>query len=367
MDVRDKIIELIRVKGPVIPAQISKEISSDIIITSAYLSELVNHKKLRISKLKVGGGSPLYFLPGQEPKLQDFSDNLNEKDRRAFEHLKEHKVVRDSDLSPLMRVSLREIKDFAKPLEVMLKESKEIFWKWYTLDTNECTDMIRQILDGSISESGQENKLKETEPEAEAKEKDKEEVEETEADDEIKEKESKEKIIEKDGAEETPDGFNEILKETEKDEQKQEKSEKEKVIGVQQTLVKKEEIQQSKSTFDNEELLDYARIWDDADSKFIQKLKDYFKMKNIGLVEVKINRKNTDIEFTLNIESSIGKMLYFCKAKNKKKVTDGDLSSAYMLGQASKLPTVLIMTGEMTKKAKEMLTTQLKGLTVVKI
>lgn len=356
MDVRDKIIELIRVKGPVIPAQISKEISFDIIITSAYLSELVNHKKLRISKLKIGGGSPLYFLPGQEPKLQDFSDNLNEKDRRAFEHLKEHKVVKDSDLSPLMRVSLREIKDFAKPLEVMLKDSKEIFWKWYTLDTNECTDMIKQILDGNIIKGEQENKPEETEPEA--KEETKEEVKETEAE---------EKIIEKDGAEETPDGFNEILKETVKDEQKQEKSEKEKVIGVQQTLVKKEEIQPSGHTFDNQEVLDYARIWDDADSKFIQKLKDYFKMKNIGLVEVKINRKDTDIEFTLNIESSIGKMLYFCKAKNKKKVTDGDLSSAYMLGQASRLPTVFIMTGDMTKKAKEMLPTQLKGLAIVRI
>ena len=362
MDVRDKIIELIRVKGPVIPSQISKEISFDIIITSAYLSELVNHKKLRISKLKIGGGSPLYFLPGQEPKLQDFSDNLNEKDRRAFEHLKEHKVVKDSDLSPLMRVSLREIKDFAKPLEVRIKDSKEIFWKWYTLDTNKCTDIIKQILDGNIIESEQENKPEETEAEA------KEEVEEAEADEEAKGKVSKEKIIEKGAGEEDSNGFNEILKETVKDEQIQKESQKEKkVVDSQQTLVKKGEMQPSKEIFDNEEVLDYARIWDDADSKFIQKLKDYIKMKNIGMAEVKINRKDTDIEFTLNIESSIGKMLYFCKAKNKKKVTDGDISSAYMLGQASKLPAVFIMTGEMTKKAKEMLATQLKGLAIVKI
>ena len=76
MDIRDRIIDLIRIKGPVIPAQISKEISTNIIIASAYLSELVDHKKLRLSKLKIGGGSPLYFLPGQEARLQDFSKHL---------------------------------------------------------------------------------------------------------------------------------------------------------------------------------------------------------------------------------------------------------------------------------------------------
>ncbi len=76
------------------------------------LSELSSKKSLKISALKVGG-SPLYYVPGHEEKLLQFIQNLNEKDRRTLELLKDSQVLRDAEQDPLTRVSLRQIKDFA--------------------------------------------------------------------------------------------------------------------------------------------------------------------------------------------------------------------------------------------------------------
>ncbi len=66
----------------------------------------------------------------------------------------------------------------------------------------------------------------------------------------------------------------------------------------------------------------------------------------------------------IEIPSSVGGLKYFCKAKNKKKVNDGELSSIYIQAQSRKLPVLFITKGEFTKKAKEMLEKEFKGLKV---
>ena len=71
-DYRDTIIRLINMKGPVLPSHINRDLKRDLIFTAAMLSELVDTKKLRLTRLKVGG-SPLYYLPGQEHRLQYFT------------------------------------------------------------------------------------------------------------------------------------------------------------------------------------------------------------------------------------------------------------------------------------------------------
>src|SRR3989344_7962979 len=115
MDVREKIIAFIKIRGPVLPVQVSKEIKLDILMSSAYLSELVSNKKLKISYLKIGG-SPLYYAQGQEAKLQNFTSNLHEKEKRIYELLSQKKILRDNELEPLSRATIRQIKDFAVPL-----------------------------------------------------------------------------------------------------------------------------------------------------------------------------------------------------------------------------------------------------------
>ena len=66
-----KVISTIRMNGPVIPSKIAKALGTDIIMASAVLSELTSSKKVKISKLKVGG-SPVYYLTGQENRLENF-------------------------------------------------------------------------------------------------------------------------------------------------------------------------------------------------------------------------------------------------------------------------------------------------------
>jgi len=79
----DIILHLVKSKGPVLPVHISKEVKQDLLFTSAMLSELVSKKKLKISYLKIGG-SPLYFLPGQDDQLRNFINYINEQDKKLI-------------------------------------------------------------------------------------------------------------------------------------------------------------------------------------------------------------------------------------------------------------------------------------------
>ena len=65
----EKIVEVINEKGPSLPIQIARKLSMNSLFISAFLSELVNSKRIKVSHLKVGG-SPLYFLDGQEEQLE---------------------------------------------------------------------------------------------------------------------------------------------------------------------------------------------------------------------------------------------------------------------------------------------------------
>jgi len=73
MITKDQVLQLIRMKGPVIPANISKEINQNLLVSSAILAELSSKKDVKVSNLKIGG-SPLYYLDGQESRLQEFSN-----------------------------------------------------------------------------------------------------------------------------------------------------------------------------------------------------------------------------------------------------------------------------------------------------
>ncbi|MBW2976287.1 hypothetical protein KY347_02465 [Candidatus Woesearchaeota archaeon] len=145
MDINERILAIVREKGPVLPVRVSKEINESIIMASARLSELLSRKQIKISSLKVGG-SPLYYSPGHEHKLQDFVDNLHEKEKKAYHLLKQSKILKDSDQDPVVRVALRGIKDFAVPLQVNYENKAEIFWKWYLTDSKEAELLIREIL-----------------------------------------------------------------------------------------------------------------------------------------------------------------------------------------------------------------------------
>jgi len=117
LDIKEKAVEIVRNRGPLLPVHITKELGINIMFASALLSELVDNGTLKISNTKIGG-SPVYYVSGQEGKLQSLRDKLNDKQQKAFDMLKQLKVLRDVELEPIIRVALRDIKDFAHPLKV---------------------------------------------------------------------------------------------------------------------------------------------------------------------------------------------------------------------------------------------------------
>ncbi len=138
-------LNFIRREGPIIPSQLSGELKTNLLLASAVLSELSSKKEVNVTSVKKGG-SPFYYVNGQEAKLEGLCEHLGGKPREAFNLLKEKKVIREKTCEPWLRVALREIKDYAVPLNVGFGGEYEIFWKWYLADNDEAKEMIKKIL-----------------------------------------------------------------------------------------------------------------------------------------------------------------------------------------------------------------------------
>lgn len=311
MDNRQKIINFIRLKGPSLPVHVSKEIEQNILMSSAILSEMVSKGDLKISNIKLGG-SPLYYIKGQEYKLQNFVDRLNPKDRKTFELLREKKVLRDVKLEPIERVSLRQIKDFAVPLKVQIGENVELFWKWYLLPSADAEALIKEMVRGELPKKEPE-KVEAPKLEVESK------------------PEVKPKEVEVKGP---------VKREPVKPKQKITKP------------IKKEE-KKPKQFVDKT-----------GEDEFLKQVNSYFKKNRIEVLEHKIIRKNSEIDFVIKVPSTVGSLKYYCRAKSKRWNNDADLASALVQGQMKNMAVLYLMKGDLTKKAKEMLNKEFKGMTI---
>lgn len=86
------------------------------------------------------GGSPLYFLVGQEQALEKFYTYLPGKEKEAFLLLKKKKILKDSEQQPAIRVALRALKDFAFPF----RNDNEIFWRFHSVTEQEVRDIFEK-------------------------------------------------------------------------------------------------------------------------------------------------------------------------------------------------------------------------------
>lgn len=265
VDLRPQVLSLIRAKGPVLPVQISSEIKKDTFYVGAIFSELIANKQLRITHAKIGG-SPLYYVEGQEAKLDKLYDYLPGKEKEAYTLLKKERLLKDSDQQPAIRVALRNLKDFAKPFE----NEGEILWKWYLTNEQEVQGLLTKF---------------------------------------VKPKEIVEQKIEE----------------------------------VKPVISKK--IKPAKTSVDN----------------FLEQIKDYLLKKNVKILNENVIRKNSEIEMIVRFPSNFGDLEYFLKAKNKQKISEGDLSLAHHKGQKYKTPTLFLSSGSLTKKAKKYINDNLRG------
>jgi len=154
--IKEKIIFILKKRGPSLPVHIAQETGLSILFSSAFLSELIADKKIKTSNLRVGS-SPLYLIPGQEFMLANFSQYLKSKEKDAFILLKEKKFLKDLEQDPAIRVALRSIRDFA----MAFKKDDEIFWRYFTIPENDFKEGELKLEPQKIviePETAQENK-----------------------------------------------------------------------------------------------------------------------------------------------------------------------------------------------------------------
>src|SRR3989338_3224524 len=315
VDNRELILAFMRQHGPSLPAAIARELKTSLLFGSAHLAEMTATGKLKTSNLKIGG-SPLYFIPGQEALLENFSQNLGEKDKRAYDLLKESKVLSDKDIDPLTRVALRNIKDFAVAINVSHDGADMLFWRWHSLSNKEVEQIFREM--SGEKEEEPIRKIESLEP-----------------------KEEKQKTVPAPIQKKEPPK-QEVQKELETKEPQKEKSSE---SAPSQATPKKEKKEKAQKQAD----------------EFAQSIEKFFAKNGIAMKEQNIIKKNTEIEYVISIPSVFGNPEYYCRAKNKKRLTDSDVSNAYVQGNFRKVPVILLSNGDLNRKGAEVLGS-LKGV-----
>jgi len=302
-DQRDDVLNFIKYNGPVLPVQIAKHINTNILFSSAILSELVARKILKITHASIGG-SPLYYLPGQEELMDTrLCTALHGREKEAYQLLKDKKVLWEKEMEPWQRVAVKDLKDFSVQIMVNQEGNVEAFWKHSLVSDDEAKLIISSIINGSAP-------VEEAKPEA---------VDEENIETVIPEvqEEIKPKVI------------------IEPKEFVQEKIEAEPKI----TKVKKEK----------------------PEGNFYGKVLDFVQANNVEIIKEEVIKKDKEIDFVVNVLSNFGKLRYLIKAKNKAAINEADVSMAFSEGQLKKLPVILLVNGKPNKKAIALIEQKMQG------
>ncbi len=300
---KEKILSTLRQKGPSFPSRISREVGISPLFVSALLSELLSERKLKLSHMKVGS-SPIYLIPGQETRLEEFSQYLNNRERDAFNIIKEKSVLEDEKLAPAIRVALRSIKDFAIPVSVKVRGETKLFWKFFTATDETAKEKIQSIILPALPPAIKEEKV---EP--------------------LPISPKVEEFIEPANAVEN------IVHEPEAKPER--RLEKEPPMALIETKTPIQRSEKPKKEYE-----------------FPNSIKDYLLAKDIEVLEDLLNKKKEFIS-KIRIDTLFGKQEYYLTAKEKKKVSEQDLAIAVQKAQAEKMPALFIAPGDLDKNAKE--------------
>lgn len=309
-EIKKKILLFLDQNGPNIPIPIAKHVNLQPMFASAILSELLNEKRIKTSSIKIGS-SPLYMIPGQEHKLENFADNLTGVEKETFLKLKDNKFLDDVSQEPRMRVAMRSLKDFAIPIQI----GGKLYWKYFTLPSEKLKELLRDEGEVAIGERvvGQqiwEDIKKEIKPESK---------EET----AIKH----EKIVQVISAEAEKTFSKEVEKNEEEVALKQPKADEETIIQQKPNKIKK---------------LTEKDI-------FLEQTKRILQSKNIELIEViQYDKQQVVAKARVKVDKTC--ILFFM---DKKRPDEKDLQKAYKKSLEYKLPYYIITHSEPPKKIKD--------------
>lgn len=297
---KNRIANYVRSNGPLVAHNIAKTLNINGFLASALLSELLKDKIIFSTSIRVGSG-PLYYVPGQEAKFEDFTSFLKGKEREAHFILKGKGVVEDKKCEPSIRVAFRNMKDFAYPLVISKDGQEGLFWKFYLLSQEEASVKIGKLLDEGSQSLPQGTPLEVTPPEVA----------------EVKTARTEEEVL-------LP---------------------KQDVLGKKED-VKEEEIKQEvkkpraakKKTTSSAAFYGEVRVWMDKNGVTLKR-----EISNEG----KMNKA------VVEVDSGIGKLEFLLLAKDKKSFNEGDVALSYQDGSNEGLPVILLLKGKLTKKAEE--------------
>ncbi len=299
ISLKEQVFQFLSTAGPSFPAKIAQGVGRESYFIGAVLTELLKSKRIKLSHAKIGG-SKLYYLPGQEEKLSILYDHLHEAEKKAYDMLKQKKILKAAEIDPVERVALANLIDFSIPFNY----NGEQAWRWHLEPV--AKNVPKPEIRSPVKES-QRTIQTEIKPKV----------------GEIKPKvgEIKPKV-------------GEIKPKVEEIKPK-----------VEEIKPKVEEIKPKQNKED----------------EFSKKVENFFLEKQIKILEKEVVRKNSESNFIIKISSQLGPIELFVCAKNKKKINDQDLMIAHQKGQNQKKQTLFLTTGDSTKKAKEYLEKNLKG------
>lgn len=373
-EMRNKILEMIKLRGPSLPVQISKQIGTNSIMAGAILATLLEQKYLKISNAKIGG-SPVYYIEGQENRLgQALYSHLKEVHRKVYDLLKQNLVLEDVALEPWQRVALRELGDFAKKLTIY---TGEIFWKWHLISDKEAEDKIKELIGFDGEGEKDEAEKEEVVNDVEVVEDKSEHPQNLGVEEKIEIEMPKQEIKFEDVGEinvehealffDNVDNDENIGKEDNEEQKsllepdvkvgrkkRDEKIVKEKPKYKRLKEDKKEPFSfQKKNPREKERLEVREKIKKAEVDDIFNSVDEYFNARKIEVVKGEMISKGKEYEFIVNIPSNVGKVKFFVKYRNKKNISEGDLSLALIKAAERKLPLLFLSNGGLNAKARD--------------
>lgn len=325
--IKEQVVSILRRRGPSLPVHVGRETQQSMLFASAFLSELISDKRVKVSSMKIGG-SPLYFLPGQEPNLERFGlEHLKSREKDAFILLKDNKFLKDKDQEPAIRVALRALKDFAFPFQ----NNGEIVWRYFTVPESDFQSSLElpRTIENPI-QPVQETTERVLEKPAEIVEiKEVSRIEEN----------SKSQIVEeiKENIETIRKEFKDIQRETKTPIPNKELN----IFDKKERSDKKSKPKVQKKTKPKPKAK--------KDDKFFNKVKDFLSKNSFELLDIESFSKE---EIILRIKDKEEKLLI---AYNKRKITEKEILKAHKKSLELGLPYKIVSLGETPKKIESLL------------
>lgn len=321
---KEKVLEVVK-QGPTIPGKIVKVVGGDTMLIGAILSGMIATGEVKYSSLKVGG-SPIYYIPGHEARLEEFMNYLNEKDLKAAHILEEEKVIQDSKLDPLTRISMKTIKDFAKPFE----SGNKLFYRYFLVEKEEAERIASEII--------------------------------------MQDEKTAKDVILDTGSSQTDKAVALHQAVTPDPIPSKEALDPEKTVSQQaitaQGIPVYEHKHEKKHGIKHAKTHDAPDVHEHKKKDFFDTIKEYVHNKGLDIISKEKIKKT---EYSLILKNHDSNEYIYCVAKDKKTINEGDLSTAFVFSHQKKMPCIFLMTGKLTKKAELMSQKEFKDMKIEQI